>query len=130
MELANVMQDYIRGGGARDAGWDHAVVTLVKLLNPLAPHVCEEMWERLGMRGLLADAPWPTYDASLAAEPKVTLVVTVAGKVRDKLEVDAGLSEAEATRLALASERVRAALDGGTPKKVIYVADRLINLVP
>jgi leucyl-tRNA synthetase len=130
MELANVMQDYIRGGGARDAGWDHAVVTLVKLLNPLAPHVCEEMWERLGMRGLLADAPWPTYDASVAAEPKVTLVVTVAGKVRDKLEVDAGLSEAEATRLALASERVRAALDGGTPKKVIYVADRLINLVP
>ena len=130
MELANAMQDYLRRGRQRDAGWDHAVHTLVKLLNPLAPHVCEEMWERLGMRGLLADAPWPIYDAAGAAEPKVTLVVTVAGKVRDKLEVEPGLSEAEATAMALASERVRAVLDGGRPKKVVYVQDRLINLVP
>ena len=130
MELANTMQDYLRGGGARDAGWDHAVQCLVKLLNPLAPHVCEEMWERLGSQGLLADAPWPVFDAAAAAEPKVTLVVTVAGKVRDKVEVDAGLSEADATKVALASEKVQAALDGGRPKKVVYVQDKLINLVP
>ena len=129
MELANTMQDYLRGGGARDIGWDHAVQTLVKLLNPLAPHVCEEMWERLGMKGLLADAPWPVFDAAAAVEPKVTLVVTVGGKVRDKLEVDAGLSEAAATEVALGSDRVRAALDGGRPKKVVYVQDKLINLV-
>ena len=130
MEMANAMQDHLRGGGARDAGWDHAVQTLVKLLNPLAPHMCEEMWERLGMCGLLADAPWPVFDAAAAAEPRVTLVVTVAGKVRDKLEVQPGLSEADATSVALASEKVRAALDGGKPKKVVYVRDKLINLVP
>ena len=130
MELANAMQDYLRGGGARDAAWDGAVHTLVKLLNPLAPHVGEEMWERLGEKGLLADASWPAFEASAAAEPKVVLVVQVSGKLRDRLEVDAGLSEADAVKAALASEKVRAALDGGRPSKIIYVQDRLINLVP
>jgi len=130
MELANAMQDYLQSGGARDAEWDSAVQTLVKLLNPLAPHISEEMWERVGEQGLLADAAWPAFDAAAAAEPKVVLVVQVAGKLRDRLEVDAGLSEADATRAALASEKVRAALDGRGPSKVIYVPDRLINLVP
>jgi leucyl-tRNA synthetase len=130
MELANTMQAYLQGGGARDAGWDGAVRTLVKLLNPLAPHACEEMWERLGEQGLLADASWPAYEATAAAEPKVVLVVQVAGKLRDRLDVAAGLSEADATAAALASEKVRTALNGGKPSKVIYVPDRLINLVP
>src|SRR5205809_2655367 len=130
MELANAMQDYLRSGGARDAEWDAHVRTLVKLLNPLAPHLGEEMWERLGEKGLLADASWPVFDAAAAAEPKVVLVVQVAGKLRDRLEVDVGLPEAEAVKLALASEKVRAALDGREPSKVVYVPDRLINLVP
>jgi len=130
MELANAMQDYLRGGGARDAAWDSSVRTLVKLLNPLAPHIGEEMWERLGEKGLLADASWPSFDAAAAVEPKVTLVVQVGGKLRDRLEVDAGLSEDAAVKAALASEKVRAALDGRGPSKVIYVPDRLINLVP
>src|SRR5712691_11521680 len=130
MELANAMQDYLRGGGARDAGWDMAVRSLLKLLNPLAPHACEEMWERLGEKGLLADASWPQFDAAAAAEPKIVLVVQVGGKLRDRAEVDAGLSEADATKVALASEKARAALNGRGPSKVIYVPDRLINLVP
>jgi len=130
MELANAMQDYLRGGGARDAGWDSAVRTLLKLLNPLAPHVCEEMWERLGEKGLLADASWPPLDAAAAAEPKIVLVVQVGGKLRDRVEVEAGLSEAAATKVALASEKVQAALNRRGPSKVIYVPDRLINLVP
>ena len=130
MELANTMQDYLQGGAARDAQWESTVRVLLKLLNPLAPHVCEEMWERLGEKGLLADATWPTFDPSDAVEPKVTLVVQVAGKLRDRLEVDAGLSESDAVAAALASEKVRAALNGGRPSKVIYVRDRLINLVP
>jgi len=128
--VANTMQDYLQGGGARDAEWDGAVRVLLKLLNPLAPHACEEMWERLGEKGMLADAAWPAYDEAAAAEPKIVLVVQVAGKLRDRLDLDAGLSEEEATRAALASEKVRAALDGGKPSKVIYVPDRLINLVP
>jgi len=130
MELANAMQDYLRGGGARDTAWEEAVRTLLKLLNPLAPHACEEMWERLGEQGMLADAPWPVFDPGLAAEPKIVLVVQVAGKLRDRLEVQAGLSEAAAVEAALKSEKVQGALNGGKPSKVVYVPDRLINLVP
>src|SRR3989442_12701305 len=82
MELANTMQDYLQGGGARDREWDGAARMLLKLLNPLAPHACEEMWQRLGEKGMLADAAWPAYDPKLAAEPKIVLVVQVAGKLR------------------------------------------------
>jgi leucyl-tRNA synthetase len=130
MELANEMQDYLRGGGARDGDWDAAVHTLLKLLNPLAPHAAEEMWERLGEKGMLADQAWPAFDAAVAAESHVVLVVQVAGKLRDRLDVTTGLSEDEALKAALASEKVRAALNGRAPSKVIYVPDRLINLVP
>jgi leucyl-tRNA synthetase len=134
MELANTMRDYLQGSGARDAGWDAAVRVLVKLLNPIGPHISEEMWERLGEggpeRGLLADATWPEFDAAAATEPQVTLVIQVAGKVRDRVTVSAGLSEEQALASALASDRVRTALNGGKPSKVIYVPNKLINLVP
>jgi leucyl-tRNA synthetase len=130
MELANTMQDYLQRGGAQDAQWESAVRTLVKLLNPLAPHVAEEMWQRLGERGMLADQSWPAFNAADAAEPKLTLVVQVDGKLRDRLTLDAGLSEAAAFEAAMKSEKVRAALNGRAPAKVIYVQDRLINLVP
>jgi len=134
MELANALQDYLQSDGARDEGWDAAVRTLVKLLNPIGPHISEEMWERLGEggpeRGLLADASWPEFDAAAAAEPQVTLVVQVAGKVRDRLAVASGLSKEQALAAALASDRVRAALNGSKPSKVIYVPNKLINLVP
>jgi leucyl-tRNA synthetase len=88
------------------------------------------MWERLGEQGMLADQAWPAFDPAAAAEPKVTLVVQVAGKLRDRLVVDVGLSEAAALELAMQSEKVRALLNGRNPSKVIYVQDRLINLVP
>jgi leucyl-tRNA synthetase len=107
MELANTMQAYLQGGGPRDAGWEAVTLVLVKLLNPLAPHICEEMWQRLGGQGLLADASWPAFDPAAAAESMVVLVVQVGGKLRDRLDVATGL-----------------------PSKVIYVQDRLINLVP
>jgi leucyl-tRNA synthetase len=129
MEYANTLQEYIQSGGQRDAGWDEAVRTLLLLLNPVAPHIAEELWERLGQPGLIVDAAWPLYDARLAAEPEVTLVVQVSGRVRDRLQVPAGLTEDKALERALASERVQRALAGTEPKKVVYVPDRIINLV-
>jgi leucyl-tRNA synthetase len=129
MELANAMQDYLQRGGQQNDLWNAAVETLVKLLNPMAPHVAEEMWERLGHEGLLADESWPAYDAAVAAEPEVTLVVQVDGKLRDRLTMPAGVSEEKALQAAMGSSKVRAALDGGKPAKVVYVKDKLINLV-
>ena len=130
MELANALEDHLHGGGSRGAVWDDAVRTLVLLLNPMAPHLGEELWERLGGAGLAADASWPVYSESLAVEPMATLVVQVGGKVRDRLDVRPGLTEAEAISLALQSDRVRPFLNGGDPRRVIYVPDKLINLVP
>jgi leucyl-tRNA synthetase len=131
MELANAMQDYLAGGGARGPEWAEAVSAMIRLLNPMAPHIAEELWERTGGQGLCADAQWPDYDAITAAEHEVTLVVQVAGKVRDRLRVPAGLDEPAAIELALASEATRRALgNGDRPSRVVYVQDKLINLVP
>jgi len=130
MELANALQAYLAGGGRRDSEWDFALRTLVLLLNPMAPHVGEELWTRLGGKGLAADAAWPQFDAAAAAEPEVTLVIQVAGKVRDRATVPVGTTEASALEIAMSSEKVRTALDGRAPSKVVYVKDRLINLVP
>jgi leucyl-tRNA synthetase len=131
MELANALEEHLHGGGSRGQVWDGAVRTLVLLLNPMAPHLGEELWQRLGGDGLAADAGWPSYDEVLLVEPTATLVVQVAGKVRDRLEVPHGLSELEAVELALKSDRVASFLDHrARPRRVIYVPDRLINLVP
>jgi leucyl-tRNA synthetase len=130
MEFANALQKHLQGGGARDEDWRFALRTLILLMNPMAPHAGEELWARIGGTGLAADAAWPEYDAAAAVEPEVTLVVQVAGKVRDRMTVAVGLSEEQALASALASDRVRAALDGGRPSKVVYVPDKLINLVP
>jgi len=130
MELANALEEHLQGGGSRAAAWDFAVRTLVLLLNPMAPHLGEELWERTGGVGLAADAAWPEYEAALATDPTVTLVVQVNGVRREALEVPRGLSEAQALERALQSERVAHFLNGDKPSRVFYVPDKLINLVP
>jgi leucyl-tRNA synthetase len=130
MELSNAMQKYLQDGGRPEADWDFARRSLVLLLNPMAPHVGEELWSRIGGQGLAADAPWPQYDAAATVEPEVTMVIQVAGKMRDRVVVPVGMTEDAALKAALASEKVRSALDGRGPSKVVYVQDRLINLVP
>ncbi|HEY8642883.1 MAG TPA: leucine--tRNA ligase [Candidatus Dormibacteraeota bacterium] len=130
MELGNAMQDHLAGGGQMGAEWRDAVEALILLLHPMAPHVTEELWQRTAHSGLCADAAWPTHDPAAAVEPTITLVVQVAGKLRDRLELSAGLSEAAAQEAALKSEKVARALAGKPPSNVVYVPDRLINLVP
>jgi len=130
MEFANALQAYLVGGGRRDSDWDFALRSLILLLNPMAPHVGEELWSRIGGKGLAADAAWPQFDPAAAAESETTLVIQVAGKVRDRATVPVGTTEAAALEAAMKSEKVRAALNGRGPSKVIYVQDRLINLVP
>jgi leucyl-tRNA synthetase len=130
MEFANALQAYLVGGGRRDSEWDSALRALILLLNPMAPHVGEELWSRIGGKGLVADAAWPGYDPAAAVEPEATLVIQVAGKVRDRATVAVGTTEAKALEVAMRSDKVRTALNGRGPSKVIYVQDRLINLVP
>ncbi|MBN2112517.1 MAG: leucine--tRNA ligase [Acidimicrobiia bacterium] len=101
----------------------------VRLLAPFAPHLGEELWERLGHSTSVALAPWPDFDPGLAAEDTVTMVVQVNGKVRDRILVPAGIGEEEARSLALGSEKVAAYLKGGEPRRVVVRPPNLVNIV-
>jgi leucyl-tRNA synthetase len=100
-----------------------------KMLSPLAPHLADELWERLGHAGSLAREAWPVADPSKLVEDTITLVAQVNGKRRDEIQVPADADEATIRAAALASEKVQQHLGGREPRKVIVVPGRLVNLV-
>ena len=101
----------------------------VLLLAPFAPHLCEELWHRLGAPETLAYEPWPAFDPALVVEDRVTVAVQVNGKLRATLELARGSDEASVKNAALADARVRRYVDGAEVRKAIYVRDKLLNLV-
>jgi len=107
-----------------------AVEPLVLMLAPLAPHVAEELWSRLGHTGSLAHHPFPQADPALLVQESVTCVVQVQGKVRDRLEVPADITEDALRELALASPALQRALDGRGVRTVVVRAPKLVNVVP
>jgi leucyl-tRNA synthetase len=132
MELMNELYAYrpIDGSGEPNtAVLSEALENLVLLLAPFAPHVADELWQRLGKSGSTYNATWPTFDAAVAAEDEITLVVQINGKVRDRLTVPAGLSEDTLREHALASSRVQELLNGQQVRKVIVVPGKLVNIV-
>ncbi len=132
MELYNLAKkekDELRRSGEGRRVLRLALESLVVLLSPFTPHLCEELWEMTGNRTVLARHPWPPYDPELAREEKVTVVVQVNGKLRDRFEADAGITEDEIRTAALRLERITAALAGKTVRKVICIENRLVNIV-
>ena len=112
-----------------EAAWQTALRTLLLLLAPLAPHIAEELWERIGEPYSIHQQPWPSYEPRLLEQRRVTLVIQVDGKVRDRVEVPAGLSAGQAREVAVGRPRIARILDGRKLRDVIYVPDRLVNLV-
>jgi leucyl-tRNA synthetase len=106
-----------------------AARTLVLLIAPMAPHLAEECWALFGEAGMIADAPWPAFDPALLVEEEVTLAVQVNGKLRDTVTAPRGLDRASVEALALASGNVQRQLGGASPRKIIVVPDRLVNIV-
>ena len=129
MTLRNVMLDSLRAGNVSDEVWTEAVATMLKLLAPIAPHVTEELWHHLGNDESVHLQTWPEFDAAAAAEDVVTMVVQVNGKVRDRIEVSASVSEAEATDAAMAAEKIQSWLEGVEVRKVIARPPKLVNIV-
>jgi len=99
------------------------------ILAPFAPHIAEELWQRLGHNDTLACEPWPQYDKQLIKEKEIELAVQVNGRVRDKIVVAADADEEQISKQALASERIAAAIAGRDPQKIIVVKSRLVNIV-
>ena len=102
---------------------------LVIMLAPYAPHIAEELWEVLGHQSSVFQASWPEYDEKLASAGDVEIAVQVNGKLRSRLTVPRGTPEQEVVARALADESVKKHVDGKGVKKVIYIQDRLLNLL-
>jgi leucyl-tRNA synthetase len=107
-----------------------AVEPLVQMVAPVAPHLAEELWSRLGHDASLAYEPFPEADPALLVEDTVTAVIQVKGKVRDRIEVPADIDESELRERALATDRIRDILGDGAVRTVIVRAPKLVNIVP
>ena len=139
MEFANALFPYRGSPVAGGAAWSEALDYLLAALSPMAPHLAEEMHSRLqAERGIAVSDPkwrsihqasWPTVDAALLTDSTRELPIQVNGKLRDKLTIAATATEAEIEALALASDKVKIALEGRPVKKVIHAGGRLVNVV-
>src|SRR5690625_1585219 len=101
----------------------------LKLLYPIAPHIGEELWERLGNKGTITYEEWPTFDESKLVEEEVEVVIQVMGKVRSKINVAKEISKEDLEETALANEKVQPWIEGKTVRKVIVVPGKLVNIV-
>jgi leucyl-tRNA synthetase len=106
-----------------------AIRTLVILVAPMAPHLAEEAWAALGGDGLVVDQPWPSYDEALLVDEEVTIAVQVNGKLRATVTAPRGAAREDLQAMALSTDKIVALLADATPKKVIVVPDRLVNIV-
>ena len=145
MELVNDLYAFCERQGLPSDGADHspavgvdastravlreAVDALVLMLSPFTPHLCEELWERLGHTTGVGETPWPSYDAAVAQADEIVVPVQVNGKLRARLTVSADVTEEELRTAAVAEETVRAHTDGKTIARVVVVRRKLVNVV-
>ncbi len=131
MEMVNEMYDYTSSGVSEKQlpVLRLAIDALTLLIAPFAPHFAEELWETLGNKDSIADAPWPHHDPDAITEAEITVVVQVNGKVRSKLVLPANASDKEIESAALNDAKVREFIAGKQPKKVIVVQGKLVNVV-
>jgi leucyl-tRNA synthetase len=122
MELLNALR-------AVNCSERRIVKEFVVMLAPFAPHFAEEAWERLGARTSVFDAQWPTWDEALTHEAEVEIPVQINGKTRSRVKVPRGAEESLVVAAALRDPVVKKFVDGNSPRKVVYVKDRLLNLV-
>ena len=129
MELTNHLNRVWSDSSIDAETWRECTKKLMLMLAPMAPHMTEELWGMNGHSYSIHQQEFPSWDDDLAAEDVITLVLQVNGKVRDKIEVDAGIEESEAQALALASPKIQSFVEGKSVVKSVYVPSRLVNIV-
>jgi leucyl-tRNA synthetase len=123
--LMSLVNDFYKKGSVTKGEF----LTLITLLNPVAPHMTEELWEKYGMGGLLSVSPWPEYDEEKTVDDEIEIAVQINGKVKDKLMIPAGLDKAETEKAVMASDKVAALTEGKNVVKIIPVPGKLVNIV-
>jgi leucyl-tRNA synthetase len=98
-------------------------------MHPFTPHITQELWSSLGNNSYIDNESWPQYDKDLILEEEVNLVIQINGKMRDVLKVKRDILENEALNLALQSKKVQNFLKGQNPKKVIYLQNKILNII-
>ena len=129
MELMNEMYKAREAGAAGTPEWDEALDLYLRMTAPVTPHIAEELWESLGKPYSIHQQPWPAFDPAATVEDQIILVVQVNGKVRDRIDVPVGISDADAKAAALSSEAVQKYLEGNPPKKIVVVPGKLVSIV-
>ena len=102
---------------------------LIRLLYPIAPHLCEEIWNKLGHQDLLVYEPYPVHDPAKLVEDVIPIVISINGKLREKIEVSADTTDKELEKMALELEKIQKFIEGQTVVKVIVVPKKLVNIV-
>ncbi|AEA34129.1 leucyl-tRNA synthetase [Hippea maritima DSM 10411] len=129
MEFVNFLYDFKPKTEDENALFAKAIEVLLIMLNPIVPHIAEELWQLTGHETLIAFEPWPEYDESATVKDTVTIAITVNGKLRDTLSLPRGIAEDEVFNKAKESEKIRRHIDGKTIIKKIFVKDKLLNIV-
>jgi leucyl-tRNA synthetase len=124
--LSNAIAD---ASGADAATRREALETMVLLAAPMMPHLAEECWRALGHDKLVAESPWPTHDPALIVSDVIMIPIQVNGKLRASIQIIRGTPEETVQERALALEPVVRAMNGSSPKKIVYVPNRILNIV-
>lgn len=128
MELVNEMYKY-KEGEINQGLFKAAIENLVLVLSPFTPHICEEMWEHLGHTSFIYNESWPKYDEKALVRDTVEIVVQINGKVKEKMDVQTGISKQELEKLATENEKIQKLTSGKNVVKVIAVPGKLVNIV-
>ncbi len=128
-ELSRVSIEELEESSAASRAFAEALRTVVTLLSPFVPHVCEELWEALGGRPGMVRVPWPTFDPALIKQDQLAIVVQVNGKKRAEITVPADASEDAVKQIALGERNVQRFIEGKTVKKMVVVPGKLLNVV-
>ncbi len=129
MEFTNYLARVKDNGSVGEVCWQESIEALVLLIAPTAPHLAEELWQRMGRPYSVHNQPWPKWDEELAREDEITLVVQVNGKVRDRIAVPVSITEDQAKDLAYNSDKAKPRVEGKKIVKTIYVPGKLVNIV-
>ena len=129
MELVNEMYRYKELDNINENQFRQAIQNLLLVMAPFTPHVCEELWQQLGMEGSIHKISWPTFDESALIKDAVEIVVQINGKIKDKIQVPTALTQKELEERALGNEKIQTLVSGMTVIKVIAVPGKLVNIV-